>query len=87
LHKGAEKTINNLNHPNTIRTECLPNKNQMRYGNLNPAGCVRGRQEDTVTIPVDNDVNWSKLAPGESSRVPNRSLETSYVVVKMNIPP
>jgi hypothetical protein len=37
-----------------------------------------------MKIQVDNDVNWFELNPDESLKIPNRSLNKSYAVVKMN---
>jgi len=62
-------------------------QNQMLYWSLNTAGCVRQRREDTIKMQVDSDVYWFELTPDESLRVPNRSLSTSNIVVKMNRPP
>jgi hypothetical protein len=62
-------------------------ENQMLYWGLNTAGCVRERREDTIKIQVNSDVYWFELTPDESLRVPNRSLNTSNAVVKMNRTP
>jgi hypothetical protein len=64
-----------------------PRENKMFYRGLNTAGCVRERWEDTIKIQVDSDVYWFDLTPDESLRVPNRSLNTSNAVVRMNRPP
>jgi len=59
-------------------------ENQMLYWRLNTAGYVRERRKDTIKIQVNSDVYWFELTPDESLRVPNRSLNTSNAVVKMN---